>query len=121
MAVSFVWPLGLPQAPDRGFTESKGLNVLRTPMDAGPAKMRKRSVRPDTMNVSYLLTTNQVSTLETFVFTTLQGTYRFGWPHPRTNVQVEARVVPSSDGAYYSITYAAPGYWRVSLQLEILP
>lgn len=121
MAVSYVWPAGLPQVVEKGFSESIGLNVLRTPMDAGPAKMRRRSLRPSIMNVSFLLTTAQVATLETFVLTTLNGTARFGFPHPRKGVQVETRIVPGSDGMYYNISYRAPGYYGVAMQLEILP
>ena len=121
MAVSYIWPAGLPQVVEKGFTESMGLNVLRTPMDAGPAKMRRRSLKPTVMNVSFLLTTAQVSTLETFVFTTLNGTARFGFPHPRKGTQVEARIVPGQDGSYYTLSYRAPGYYGVALQLEILP
>jgi hypothetical protein len=121
MAVSYIWPLTLPQVVQKGFSESIGINVLRTPMDAGPAKMRARSKRPSVMNVSFLLTTAQVAILESFVLNTIQGVSRFGFPHPRTSAQVEARIVPGQDGQYYSVQYAAPGYWSVALQLEILP
>ena len=121
MAVTYVWPPGLPQVVEKGFTESIGLNVLRTPMDSGPAKIRRRSLRPATMSVSFLLTEAQVTILETFVFTTIQGIARFGFPHPRKGTQVETRIVPGSDGSYYTLTYRAPGYYGVSLQLEILP
>lgn len=121
MAVTYVWPAGLPQVVEKGFTESIGLNVLRTPMDAGPAKMRRRSLRPSIMNVTLLLTTAQVTTLETFVFSTIQGTARFGFPHPRKGTQVETRIVPGQDGSYYTLAYRAPGYYGVALQLEILP
>jgi hypothetical protein len=34
---------------------------------------------------------------------------------------VEARIVPQSDGGFYTIGYILPEYWRVSMQLEILP
>jgi len=121
MAVSYIWPAGLPQVVEKGFTESIGLNILRTPMDAGPAKMRRRSLKPSVMNITLQLTTEQVVLLETFVFTTINGTSRFGFPHPRKGIQVEARIVPGSDGNYYTVTYRAPGYYGVGLQLEILP
>lgn len=121
MSTPYVWPPGLPQIPERGFTESIGVSVLRTPMEAGPAKMRRRFKRPTVMQVSYLLSTAQVNTLETFVFTTLQGVYRFTFPHPRTGASVETRIVPGQDSTYYTISYAAPGYWKIGLQLEIMP
>lgn len=121
MSTSYVWPPGLPQNPEKGFTESVGVSVLRTPMEAGPAKMRKRFKRPGILNVSYLLSTDQVALLETFVFTTLQGVFRFNFTHPRTTQLVEVRIVPGQDGTYYAVNYVAPGYWKVALQLEILP
>jgi hypothetical protein len=121
MAVSYIWPLTLPQNVQKGFTESVGLNVLRTPTDSGPAKVRRRSVRPSKMSVSFFMTTVQVAQLETFVLNTIQGVARFGFPHPRTRTQVEVRIVPTQDGQYYTTSYQAPGYWLVSMDLEILP
>lgn len=121
MAVSYFWPASLPQVPQKGYSEDIGLNVLRTPMDSGPAKMRRRAKKPDTLNVSFLLTTTQAESLKSFVLDTLQGVARFGFPHPRTNQTVEARIIPSQDGIYYKLQYAAPGYYSASMQLEILP
>ena len=121
MAVNYVWPPGLPQTVQQGYTESVGMNILRSPMDAGPAKMRKRSNKPSILSVSFILTTSQVETLETFVKDTTKGIYRFGFPHPRTLSQVEVRIIPGQDGVYYTLNYLAPDFYSVSLQLEILP
>jgi hypothetical protein len=121
MALTYYWPNTLPQSVERGFSESIGLNVLRTPMDAGPSKIRRRSLRPETMSVTFLFTTAQVAILESFIFDTIKGVYRFGFTHPRKNTVVETRIVPTSDGQYFTATYRAPGYWGISLQLEILP
>ena len=117
----YTWPTSLPQVPQRGFSESIGLNILRTPMDMGPAKQRRRSSRPSTMSVSFLMTTLQVSTLETFCFNTIQGTTRFNFRHPRTSSTVEVRIVPQQDGELFKVQYMAPTYWTVTLNLEILP
>lgn len=122
MAYSYVWPGTLPTGPNASsYSETPGTNILRSPMDAGPAKMRRRGVRPDTLGVSYAMTDAQVSTLKTFVETTIQGTARFGWPHPRTGATVEARIVPTNDGGLYSIAYVSEDYWLVSLTVEVLP
>lgn len=120
MAYSYVWPPSLP-SPQKGFTESIGALVIRTPMDSGPAKMRKIGKRPQQLNVSFMLTTEQVATLEDFVLNTLQATARFGFTHPRTGVVEEVRIVPQGEGALYNVTYVAPGYYTVTLQLEVLP
>jgi len=120
MATPYTWPTSLPQQVDRGFTETVGVNVLRTPMDAGPAKLRRRAARPDTLNVSFLMTNAQVATLEDFVLNTLQGVFRFSFIHPRKQVQVETRFIPTGEGQYFTVGYKAPGYWTVSMQLEII-
>jgi hypothetical protein len=117
------WPTAndFPQSPQKGFSESIGLNVIRSPMDAGPAKQRRRSQRPSTMGVSFILTTAQTQTLENFVFNELEGVRRFNFLHPRLNTTVEVRIIPQSEGELFSLQYMAPGYWQASLKLEILP
>jgi hypothetical protein len=117
------WPTAnnFPQSPQKGFTESIGQNIIRSAMDAGPAKMRNRGKRPNTMDLSFILTTAQTTTLENFIKNTLFGTKRFSFPHPRTGSTVEVRIVPSGDGEFFKLQYLAPGYWNTSLKLEILP
>jgi hypothetical protein len=116
-----VWDVGLPQVPQKGFTESVGVNVIRSPMDSGPAKQRRRGVGTNTMDLSFILTTAQTTTLENFIKNTLQGVKRFSFPHPRTSATVEARIVPGSDGEFFRLRYLAPGYWETSLKFEIMP
>lgn len=120
MAAYFTWPPTIPQNPQKGYTESQGALIIQTPMDAGPAKMRKRGSKPTTLTMSFLMKTTQVDTLNTFISTT-SGTARFYFPHPRTGVNVEARMMPQNTGDLYTITYTAPGYYTISLTLEILP
>ena len=121
MAYTYVWPASLPQNPQKGFSETGGVLVLRTPTDSGPAKQRRRGKSPANMQVTFMMTTEQVATFESFVEDTLRGTARYGFKHPRTSVMVEVRIVPQSGGTMYTTTYLAPGYWTVSFQLEILP
>jgi len=121
-----IWPTTLPQSPQKGFTESIGANIIRSPMDAGPAKMRYRGKSPNQMNLSFIMTTAQVDTLETFVNDTLKGVKRFSFKHPRYAGQqnqptVEVRIVPQNGGQSYQLQYMAPGYWTVTTQFEILP
>jgi len=117
------WPPGVPQIPQKGFTESGGALIIRSPMDAGPAKERRRGRSPNTMQVSFIWTDAQTQTFENFVETTLRGTKRFTFIHPRkpTEPAVEVRLVPSGSGTLYNIAYLAPGYTTTSFQLEILP
>lgn len=120
MAYTFEWPSTLPQYPDAGFSENIGALILRTPMDAGPAKQRKRGNSANKMTVQYLMTTEQVQLLDNFVNITLDSISRFGYLHPRTRVMVETRIIPQS-GDLFTVQYKAPGYWVVNMQLEILP
>jgi len=115
------WPSTLPQVPQKGFTESVGINVIRTATDAGPAKQRRRASRPGQLNLSFLMTTAQTQILETFVKTTTSGVKRFTFTHPRLYTTVEVRIVPGSDGEYFNLSYVAPGYWNTSLKFEVMP
>lgn len=121
MAYSYVWPTTLPQNPQKGFSEGLGVSVIRTNMDLGPAKMRKRGVGVNTLNITFLFTTEQVNILNNFITNTIKGTARFGFTHPRTQTVTEVRIVPQQSNQFFTSTYAAPGYWNVSLQLEVMP
>lgn len=121
MAASYTWPVTLPQTPLANYTENNGVLILQTPMDAGPAKRRRRGAMPTTFSVGFHMTSAQVSTLETFVKTTISGTARFNFTHPRTGSSVEVRIVPSSDGQLYTLTYLKPSTYLVTLNLEVLP
>jgi hypothetical protein len=123
VATSINWPTSnsFPQSPQKGFTESIAISVLRSPMDMGPAKQRRRGKRPSMLGVNFILTSAQVSTLETFVKDTIKGIYRFNFTHPRTSSSVEVRIVPQGDGEFYKLTYLAPGFYQTDLTLEVLP
>lgn len=122
MAYSYVWPLTLPQRPlASGYSETPGNNILRSPMDAGPAKLRLRGRRPDSMNVTYVVTLEQIETFETFVSETIRGTARFGWLHPRKLTTVEARLVPDSEGGLYRLVPVSGEHWHLSMMVEVLP
>lgn len=120
MAYAYVWPAGLPQVPQKGFTESGGPRIVRTQMDAGIAKQRYKGLGVSNLSLSFILTTEQVATFEDFVQSTIHGVARFGFPHPRTQQTVEARIVAKGEDMY-SLSYLAPGYWTLSLSLEVLP
>ena len=121
MAYSYLWPLGLPQKPQTNYSETGGVNLLRTPQEKGPAKQRRVSKRINTMQLSFHMSSAQVLLLETFVENTIRGTARFGFPHPRTNQIVEARLVPQENGLLYTTNYVLVNVWSVSVNVEILP
>ena len=122
MAVSFIWPAGLPQKPLRdGYGEDSGLKILQSKPDKGPAKRRFAGSRSDVLLVSYVFTAAQVDIFDDFVENALRGVRRFGWPHPRKLTQVEARIIPAEDGKLYALTNLGGQNYHIALQLEILP
>ena len=121
MAALYTWPTTLPEYPEKGFSESGGVIVLRTPMDSGPSKQRYIGRAPQQINVTYFMSEEQVSVFESFVKDTLKGVSRYNLTHPRLKTQAEGRIVSQSNGQLYTLQYTAPGYYNVSFQLEILP
>jgi len=117
------WPTanGFPQSPQKGFSESLGVNVVRTQTDMGPAKQRRRSKRPATMDVSFIMTTQHTEMLEAFIDNDLKGVNRFKFTHPRLYTTIDVRIVPQTDGEFFKLQYLAPGYYQTSLKLEVLP
>lgn len=116
------WPAApFPQTPQRGYQETIGTNIIRSAMDAGPAKQRLRSRRPSTMALQFLLTKAEVDTLQNFIDSTIYGVRRFNFTHPRTKASVECRLVPQGDGQFFTLSYVAPDYYTASLQFEVLP
>ncbi len=114
-----VWPADLPSDVLRqGYDEACAPVKLRTQMDAGPPKQRRRftaGVKPLTVVLS--LTRAQVATLEAFHDDTLQGgALPFEWTHPRTLATVQFRFV---DEPRWSTQSEVD--WRATLALEVLP
>ena len=113
------WPLTLPTAPllDR-FQETLGDTVVRTQMDQGPAKLRRRTTAGVAqMDMCYLLTGAQAVTLETFYRDTLQGgSLSFTMLHPRRQESVTVRFRKPPRLAPKSTRH-----YMASLELEVLP
>lgn len=113
------WPSTLPQLPlAGGFSESPPDTTVRTKMDAGPAKVRRRftaNVRP--FKVSFLMTSEQIGYLDTFyVTTTVGGSASFTWVSPRTGSTKSFRFISPPE---YNLS--SGDYWSVAMQLEQLP
>lgn len=112
------WPGTLPQTPLlEGYTESLPNQVIRSQMETGPAKVRRRftaAIKPFTVNL--LMTLAQTVTLETFYETTLNGGVdQFTWLHPRTTDAITFRFVSPPVFVTRGVLFG------VVLQLESLP
>lgn len=115
------WPISLPEYPTRSFSEDSGKLILRSPMDAGPAKQRLRGNRPSNLNFNFEMDKTQVQTFSTFVHDTLLGVLRFTIKHPRTLANVEVRIVPQDNGKLFDLQFIQLDLWSVSFQAEVLP
>ena len=114
------WPASLPQQlSQRGYSESLADNVIRTSVDAGPEKRRKRftaAVRP--LSGSMVMTSAQIDTMTTFFDTDLaSGALAFDLNAPRdqtTTLSVVFRQPPSW-------TNLGGDSYAVTLEMEIQP
>ena len=112
------WPAALQDLWLKdGFREVPPKNVLRTNMDVGPPKVRRRT----TSNVrsffgQMFLTSARVATLDTyFVTTTKSGSLTIELKHPRTGATGTYRFVKEPQYTSHNEGFIA------SIQLELLP
>lgn len=113
------WPVTLPQkVKSEGFQEEVPNTLLRSEMDAGPAKVRRRfTAGVRNINLSLNVSEAQVAILDNFFINTLaHGSVKFNWVHPRTQATVQFRFV--SPPQY---THRTRDLWDAVLKLEILP
>jgi len=113
-----LWPPGLPQDAFLGHVETAPEERLRTNMDVGPPKMRRRfTAGVRNVEIPLVLTTAQSTTLMDFYTTTLTGGVgAFDWKLTRTGDTVSFRFVEPP-----KIEALEPNVWKTALSLEILP
>lgn len=113
------WPGTVPKSPLLdAFTEQPPREVVRSNVDAGPAKVRQRTTAGvRALTVTIRMTEAELADLDTFfVTTTNQGALRFDLEHPRTGALREMRFVRKP--VYRLVT---EDDYDVQLQLEVLP
>jgi hypothetical protein len=113
------WPATLPQQFEQeGYEETFPQVTIRTEMDVGPAKVRKRYTAAIKPFVGFMfMTPEQVDTLETFFeTTTAYGSLAFDWEHPRTGDPVSCRFVGEPQ-----LEAVEGGDFKVTIQIEVLP
>ena len=118
-----VWPASLPAFVETdGFDDAFPETVVRTPMESGPAKQRRRfTAAPEPLRAGLVLTKAQHDTLKTFFVTTCKGgSLAFDWVHPISQAaasyrfKAPPRVAPLGQVAGLAMV-------KASLDLEILP
>ncbi len=113
------WPVTLPQnVLVKGFSETLPDLVLRTPMESGPAKSRRRLSYNVRVIPCYIIVTQaQAAIFDTFYNTDLEGgALSFDWVSPRTGVAASLHFtgVPK-------LTALSNQDWEIFMPLEIMP
>lgn len=94
------WPSQLQQlVNEQSFSYKFGETVIRSDVDIGPKKLRRRFTRPiNTATVSIDLTVAEYNIFYNFFFTTLNaGVTPFELPHPITGVLKQWRFLEPPD------------------------
>lgn len=119
-----VWPGGLPQEQFLTVVNRTPVEVIRTRMDSGPVKMRRKgSARPLPIDIPTFLTGAQRAIFDTFFITTLkQGSLAFDWEDPRDDSTVEYRFrIPTTWNLTDGDSVTDDRRWRGMLRLELMP
>lgn len=113
------WPSTLPQYVDQdGYTQTSKNPLIRTEMDAGPAKVRLRyTAVPEEFNISLVLTKTQ---LDTFVNTFFRNALHYGadtflWKHPVTQAAATCRFTSMYNVVPHGLDF------KMTISMEILP
>jgi len=114
------WPATLPQVPlVFGYSEKAAQNSIRSKMEIGPAKSRRRiSAGTRDHKLQFIFSPTQLATFETFYEETLlSGSLSFTWVHPRTKVSGTWRIKAVPE--WTAILKA--GHYEIPLEMELLP
>lgn len=113
------WPISLQTlVNEESFSYKIGNTVLRSDMDVGPSKVRRRFTKSvDQLTVTINLTTDQFDTFMDFFDVDCNGgATTFNYTHPITGLTQEFRFVDAPN--FSSI---GGGNFRVAMSWEILP
>ena len=118
------WPTSLPQKPLAGsYQEQQESQLVRSPMETGPAKQRRRfTARVDTFSCQFLMDESQVVTFKNFFNNTLDGgALSYDWEDPRTGATRKFRFRGGDGTAPFSIEGTRSGeLYYVSVSLEVV-
>jgi hypothetical protein len=115
------WPASLTTFIVEGYQETTDDIILRTTMDAGNVKTRRRfTAAYDKIRGDTVWTDAQLATWMTWFKNDIQnGALSFDMPHPRTKLQILVRYATTS--IPISPFNRASTRWRVAHELEIIP
>jgi len=115
-----IWPVELPQQMELGESETPPDVMLRTKMDIGPDKIRRRFTAGVRMVRGFVeMSATNIASFDGFFVSTLKhGSIPFDWVLPRSGAAVTYRFV---EVPQYESVADRKNWYRVKLSLEILP
>lgn len=120
------WPASLPTMPIAGgYGEKPQSQVLRSDMDAGPAKTRRRfTAGTRELTYSLRMTQDQADTFEAFFDNQIAaGALPFDIEQPRTGATVSVLIKTGKGSPPYELTPIDSGtcQYLLSMTLEVQP
>lgn len=117
------WPASLPQNQFLNLTDQRQDARVRTKMDAGPAKMRRRfTAAVRTFVAPIEVNGTQRQAFDSFwINDTQEGSLSFSWSDPVTDETVNFRFVAPPTWTLEVGGTTASRLWRAHLHLEVLP
>lgn len=114
------WPTTLPMPTVAGSSIEPAVdNIIKSSMENGPAKRRRRFTWvPDTFQTQLSLTGDQVEVLNDFVKTTLKDVLPFDWVDPVTGA---AKTWVFTKRPSYTPDDTHEDLWTAALSLESKP
>jgi hypothetical protein len=116
-----LWPTDLPELPDReNWSMMLPKNVVRTSMDAGPAKQRKRfTAGVHTITMAITVDGVQLAVFRSFWANDCgQGALPFTWVDPTDDSTQDFQFLATEPPQIVNI---GGDWWRVSFRVEMLP
>ena len=112
------WPSTLPAPSPGAYQEVFPNNTIRSDMEVGPAKVRKRATSaPTKYKMSFEMDNTDINTLETFYRTTInEGADTFEMDDPRNGTTETFRMIGPPE-----ISALSPIYYRANINMEKLP
>lgn len=115
------WPAQLQDLLNtEGFSYDIGTTTIRTEMDIGPAKVRRRMTKSvDNISAVIFVNESQYSDLYYFFDTTLNGGVgTFNFLHPITQATIEARFIEAPS---YTPVGSGGIMFKASMKWEVMP
>ena len=124
MSTAINWPSTLPQSfQQSSYSESPQSGLIRTNMDSGPPKVRRRfTALVTTYKGSMILTNTQVATFKSFFTSTIKyGSLSFNFPDPTNLLSTIEVLLKANDPPYNLVPDGETLDWMISFELESVP